>query len=142
MKRRSFLASLGALISAPALPLPLSAAPTVPSAAAAQFATAKLLARAHNRCSPAMLQRLMQVDPAVAAELNGMLVRRGVISAAAADGASMALDPLNTHCVPKEALRPTNLRQLIERAKARLDQFAELPEKEAAKATDAEEHQP
>jgi len=95
MNRRSFTASLAALFAAPAVPAAASLAPAAASqSAAAHFATAKLLARAHNRCSPAMLQRLLRIEPALAAELNTMLVNRGVISAAGAHGTAMALDPL------------------------------------------------
>ncbi|MDG1078322.1 MAG: hypothetical protein P8P65_16995 [Planktotalea sp.] len=73
MNRRTFTASITALFAASAMPAagslaPVSAAPT----AASHNATAKLLARAHNRCSPAMLQRLLCVDSAIATELNGI----------------------------------------------------------------------
>ncbi|MGB0800045.1 MAG: hypothetical protein ACPGRD_12080, partial [Planktomarina sp.] len=118
MKRRMFTFGLAALAAAPALPL---AAPSLPSgAAASRFATAKLIARAHNHCSPAMLQRLLRVDASLAAELNSMLLNRGVITAAAANGTSMAVNPMNTNCVPTEALKPTNLTQSVSKVREQL----------------------
>ena len=108
MKRRTFTTGLAALTAAPALPL---ASTTVSQATSAQMATAKMLARAHNRCSPAMLARLMRIDAGLATELHLTLFRQGVITAAGADGTSMAIIPINTNCVPKQALKPTNLIQ-------------------------------
>ena len=100
---------------------PVSAAPT----AASHYATAKLLARAHNRCSPAMLQRLLRVDSAIATELNGMLLKRGVISTVGAQGVSMATAPLNTHCMTNEASRALNFVQKIKEARPKLDRGSE-----------------
>ncbi|MEM9579683.1 MAG: hypothetical protein AAF891_03280 [Pseudomonadota bacterium] len=124
MNRRSFTASLAALFAAPAIPLSASATPAVSSAATARFATAKLIARAHNACSPAMLQRLLRVDGAVAAELDAMLLRNGVITAAGADGMSLAVNPMNTHCVPREALKSTNVRHALAQTKERWQKLA------------------
>lgn len=142
MNRRSFTASLAALIAAPALPAVASVAPsTAAPTAASHFATAKLLARAHNTCSPAMLQRLLRVDSAMAHELNRLLIERGVISSASLRGASMAIDPLNTHCVPREALRSSNVAQKIRDLKARLSDASDTLEERADKAVEAPREQ-
>lgn len=127
MNRRYFTASLAALFAVPAMPAVASLVPAATSqTAASHFATAKLLARAHNRCSPAMLQRLLRVDSAIDHELNAMLLKRGVISAASAKGASIATNPLNTHCITKEATTTSNITQKLQDAKARLNKVAEL----------------
>jgi len=129
MNRRTFTASLAALFAAPAIPAVASFAPaTASQTAATHYATAKLLARAHNRCSPAMLQRLLRVDSTIATELNGMLLQRGVISSAGAQGASMAVQPLNTHCITNDAMRSTNLVQKVKDAKAKLDRVSKALE--------------
>ncbi|WP_293443505.1 hypothetical protein [Planktotalea sp.] len=136
MNRRTFTASIAALFAAPAMPAagslaPVSAAPT----AASHYANAKLLARAHNRCSPAMLQRLLRVDSAIATELNGMLLKRGVISTVGAQGVSMATAPLNRYCITNEAMRASNFAQKVKETKAKLDRISETlnaPEQEGA----------
>lgn len=141
MNRRSFTASLAALFAAPALPAVASLAPAtaVTQTTATQYATAKLLVRAHNSCSPAMLQRLMRVESAIARELNALLFDRGVISAAGAQGSSIALNPLNTNCIPNEAMRASNFAQKMQNAKARLEKVskalkqAEVEEADVAK---------
>ena len=115
MKRRFFTFRLAAV---PALPL---AAATVPQAKSAQLATAKMLARAHNRCSPAMLARLMRINGGLAAELNAAVFRKSLITAAGADGASMAVSPINTNCIPKQAFKPINLIQKARDLNAKLD---------------------
>lgn len=124
MNRRTFTASLAALFAAPAVPLTVSPA-VASSGAASHFATAKLLARAHNRCSPAMLQRLLRVDEAVALELNAMLFNKGVISSAGVHGTAMAINPLNTHCITNEAMRASNIAQKLADAKAQMRKLAD-----------------
>ena len=125
MNRRSFTASLAALFAVPTLPAAASVTPVgVSAAATTHYTTAKLLARAHNRCSPAMLQRLLRVESAVATELNAMLLKRGVISAASAQGTSMAVHPLNTHCITNEAMQTSNIMQKMQDAKTKLDRVA------------------
>lgn len=125
MNRRSFTASLAALFAAPTLPDVASVAPSaVSQTAVSHYATAKLLARAHNRCSPETLQRLLRVDGAIARELNAMLLKRGVISSSSARGALMAVEPLNTHCITNEAMRASNMAQKLRDAKAQLDKLS------------------
>ena len=142
MNRRSFTASLAALFAVPALPAGASLVPAAaPQTAVSHYTTAKLLARAHNRCSPAMLQRLLRVDSAIATELNAMLLKRGVISAAGAQGVSMATAPLNTHCITNEAMRASNVAQKLKDAKEKLDQLSdalETPEAETAQERPAQ----
>ncbi len=134
MNRRSFTASLAALFAAPALPGVASLAPSaVSQSAVSHYETAKLLARAHNRCSPEMLQRLLRVDAAIARKLNAMLLKRGVISSAGARGALIAVEPLNTHCITNEAMRASNIAQKLRDAKAQLDKLTramDAPEQE------------
>jgi hypothetical protein len=129
MNRRSFTASLAALFAVPALPAVASLAPAAATqTAVSHYATAKLLARAHNRCSPEMLQRLLRVDSVMAQELNAMLLKRGVISGAGAHGVSMAVEPLNTHCITNEAMRSSNLVQKVRKAKVRIDKLDKVSE--------------
>ncbi len=108
---------LAALASAPALPL--KAAP--PSAVALKyFSNAKLVVRAHNKCSIDMLSRLFRIDRNVAAEVQSLLAQRGVITAANLDGVSMAVNPMNTHCIPREAMKATNFQSTANTTLSRL----------------------
>ena len=115
--------SLAALAAAPGMPSALPAAPT--SAAMSRFAAAKLIARVHNACSPNMLRHLLQVDASIAAELNAMLSDRGVITAAGSNGMSMAVNPMNTNCLPTEALKPTNMVQSVADVREKLAKLKE-----------------
>ncbi len=99
MHRRTFLSTLAALASAPALPARATA-----TATADQFARAKMLARCHDTASPQMLARLMQLDDATARGLFNMLRDHNVIGLGA-DGMTRAIAPLNGHCITNEALR-------------------------------------
>ena len=110
MKRRAFTFGLAALAAAPGLPLSAATAAPATGITTQQFALAKLLARAHNHCTPDMLARHVRVSPEIAAQLQNMLLNQGVITPPIG-GASMATSPLNTHCVPKQALKPSNLIQ-------------------------------
>lgn len=110
MKRRTFTLGLGALFAAPALP---AAAVLAPAAQLTQhFARAKLLARCHGSASPAMLGRLMKLDSRTAKGVFDLLHDRGVI-AHGLDGIARAVTPLNTHCVPSEAIRARDLAQQV-----------------------------
>ena len=110
MKRRTFTLGLGALFAAPLMPAPAVAA--VPTAVTEKFAAAKLLARCHDRASPEMLGRLMRVDGETARGLFKLLQDRGVLQNGL-DGVARAANPLNTHCVPNEAIRARNLAQQV-----------------------------
>lgn len=107
MKRRTFMQTLTALFAAPALPVAAA-----PSATLTQhFARAKLLARCHDRASPEMFARLMKLEPETAKGVFNLLRERGVI-AHGTDGIVRAINPLNTHCVPNEAVRARDLAKI------------------------------
>jgi hypothetical protein len=132
MKRRTFLSTLTAALAAPALPLPAAAPATHITQ---HFAKAKLLARCHDRASPEMFARLMQLDSQTAQGVFDLLKDRSVISKGL-DGIMRAMNPLNTHCVPNEAIRARGFAQmssdmgtrLKEMAKKRLNDVTEQPE--------------
>lgn len=101
MKRRSLLKSLGAMGVMPLMPsLPASAlARTTPAATAVAsgqtYKWAEMIVRAHNKCSPGMLERLLKVDTATASALKSQLLEKGVINAQANSfGIHSAVKPL------------------------------------------------
>lgn len=116
MKRRTFTFGLGALCATPALP---AVTPAFSATVTEKFATAKLLSRCHDRASPAMLQRLMQVDADTAQGLYSMLQEQNVI-APGLDGIARATNPLNTNCVPNEAIRARDLARSAIKVKGQL----------------------
>ena len=138
MKRRSFTLGLAALAAAPAVPMGAIAAPA-PAITAQQFGLAKLLARAHNHCSTDMLARHMKLTPDMAKSVQSLLLERGVITPPIA-GVSMATNPMNTNCVPIEALKPTNLGQATLDIRAKVQKIKEKYDKiaEALGPEDAE----
>jgi hypothetical protein len=81
-------------------PLPASAlASTSPIASAAvsshTYKWAEMIVRAHKKCSPGMLERLLQVDATTASALKSQLLEKGVISAQANSfGIHSAVKPL------------------------------------------------
>lgn len=103
MKRRTFLTALATLTATPALP-----AGALSPAAAKHLPLASLLARSHNHCTRDMLQRNLKLSPDMAAQVHDLLLNRGIITRPI-NGISMATAPTNTHCVPKQALKPSNL---------------------------------
>ena len=132
MKRRAFTFGLAALAATPAVPF--SAAVTPGTSADQHFSLAKLLARAHNHCSPAMLQRHLKVSPEMAREVVSLLLQRGVITPPVA-GVSMATNPMNTNCVPKEALKPSNLNTAVNEVRERVQKILKA-RKEASLSED------
>jgi hypothetical protein len=117
MNRRQFTATLAALPVTNLLPLPLTAA-TVPqsvSVPAGTYAWAQLIARAQNRCSPAMLARHLRLDPATAGQLFHELIRDGVLRMAGPAGIAKAVQPMNATGRPAPSLRASvsKLRKLI-----------------------------
>ena len=133
MKRRTFLSTLAAAAATPALPAVTLAAPS--TAATQHFALAKLLARAHNHCTRDMLARHLKVSPEMAREVQHLLLQRGVITPPVA-GVSMATNPMNTNCIPNEALKPTNIAQKAADVRAKVK---ELMEKHAQRMQEAKE---
>jgi hypothetical protein len=121
MKRRTFLTALSALVAAPALPA--RAAAPVSVAATKHFATAKMLAQCHDRASPEMFMRLMKLDAETAQGVFRLLQNQNVI-AKGFDGVARAVSPLNTHCIPNEAVRARTLMQGTVDLKKRLQKFA------------------
>ncbi len=117
MKRRTFISTLAALAATPALPATAAAAPT--THITQHFAKAKLLARCHDRASPEMFARLMKLDETTAKGVYAMLKDRNVI-ASGMDGVTRALNPLNTHCVPNEALKARDVAQISSDVSKRL----------------------
>ena len=143
MKRRTFISTLAALAATPALPVTATAAPT--TQITQHFARAKLLARCHDRASPEMFARLMKLDDQTAKGVYTMLKDRNVI-ANGIDGITRALNPLNTHCVPNEALKARDFakissdvsKRLREMAKKRIEDLSE-PQLDAGSEA-AEDH--
>lgn len=130
MKRRTFLTTLTAIVASPALPT--AAASTV---SAKHLATAKMLARCHDRASPEMLKRLMQLDTQTATNIYQALQNQNIV-ATGLDGIARAASPLNTHCVTNEA---TAARRLLESSfdlKNRLQRFAKRKWDEIEAETD------
>jgi len=110
MKRRSFTFGLGALLAAPALPGSVAARAIAPSVTTQQLAVAKIMARSHNRLTLDMLERHLRVSAQMAQSIQNRLVQDGIITQPLG-GASMAVSPTNTHCIPNEALKPSNILQ-------------------------------
>jgi hypothetical protein len=131
MKRRTFISTLAALAATPALPATTLGAQTHITQ---HFARAKLLARCHDRASPEMFARLMKLDQDTAKGVYTMLKDKNVI-AGGLDGIARAINPLNTHCVPNEALRARDFAKvasdvstrLRDMAKKRVEQMTEPP---------------
>ena len=103
MNRRQFTFGLGALAAAPSAPLaailPQSGAAS--SVAFGHFNLAKVIAKSHNRCSSEMLMRHLKVGPEIAAEVQSLLLKKGVITPPSLAGISSAINPTNLNFVPK-----------------------------------------
>jgi len=113
MNRREFTASLAALAATPALPMVISAAAAPQSATvpAGTYAWAQLIARAQNRCSPAMLARHLRLPTDAATALFNEMVRDGVLRAPGIAGVAQAAQPINATGTRAKPLR--KLRDLI-----------------------------
>lgn len=98
MNRRDFTRGLLALGAAPALPMQAAlAAPGVAAPAATashMYFMGWYTARMNNTCSPEMLVSKLNVDPRVAQEIFGKLIRNNTVSAPNALGISTTVDPL------------------------------------------------
>lgn len=132
MKRRSLLKSIGALGIAPLMPsLPASAlASPIPAVSAGvsshTYKWAEMIVRAHNKCSPGMLERLLKVDAATASALKAQLLEKGVISAHAnAFGIHTASKPLYEGAF----MRPSSqIKQGLQKASELIDEMMEEDE--------------
>ncbi|MDG1470754.1 MAG: hypothetical protein P8Q26_04235 [Ascidiaceihabitans sp.] len=107
----------------------------MPATLTQHFAKAKLLARCHDRASPEMFMRLMKLDGDTARGGFNLLQDKGVIGNGI-DGITRAINPLNTHCVPNEAVRATDLAKMASDIAKRVRDMAkrrlEAVEKELA----------
>ncbi|NNK16509.1 MAG: hypothetical protein HKP51_06360 [Sulfitobacter sp.] len=106
MNRRQFTATLAALPVTNLLPLPLTAAsaPQSVSVPAGTYAWARLIARAQNRCTPAMLARHLRLDPATAGQLFDEMIRDGVLRVPGPAGIAKAVQPMNPTGRPMPSL--------------------------------------
>ncbi len=96
MNRREFTKGLAAAGLAPALPLP-SIAKAAPAAMAAKdpmYFWASFVTRVHNKCSPAMLTRLLSLEPEHSAKLFSQLMADGAVTAPDIYGLSKSTNPL------------------------------------------------
>ncbi len=142
MKRRTFLSTLTAAIAAPSFPMSAAA----PAGHITQhFAKAKLLARCHDRASPEMFARLMKLDSQTAQGVFDLLKDRSVIGKGL-DGITRAMNPLNTHCVPNEAIRARDFAQMSSDVGKRLQEMTkrriEALNEEPAKGPTGSNHTP
>lgn len=83
MKRRTFLTNLAATAALPMIPAKALAgmAPTAAAASMDQpYLWASFITRVHNNASPAMLQRLLKLDPSVATRVYSELVKNNVVT--------------------------------------------------------------
>ena len=136
MDRRTFLSSLSALLAVPFLPATATAT-AAPASLTPHFATAKMLARCHDRASPEMLARLMRLDGDTANGLYRLLIDRQVITPGA-QGVAHAINPLNRHCVTNEV---RHARSLIDKVKGLKDRFQRMSEHRNRVQTDAQSPQ-
>ena len=96
MNRREFNTSLAAVAAAPFLPLPAAAASRPAALPAGTYAWAKLIARAQNKCSPAMLARHLRIAPDAAGQVFNELLHDGVLRAPGVTGSAQASQPIDT----------------------------------------------
>lgn len=107
MNRRQFTALLAALPVTKLLPTTLTAAvaPQSPAVPAGTYAWAQLIARAQNRCSPAMLARQLHLGTDAAQHLYDQMLRDGVLRAPGAAGVARAAQPIDaTGTAPRDLL--------------------------------------
>jgi hypothetical protein len=140
MKRRNLLKSMGALSLMPLVPsLPASAlasaAPTVATASVSghTYKWAEMIVRAHNKCSPGMLERLLKVDGATASALKSQLLEKGVISAQANSfGIHSAVKPLYEGAFVKPSSQISKgLKKVNEKIDEMMDDDDELRENDS-----------
>lgn len=140
MKRRNLLKSIGAMGLMPLVPsLPGSAlASTVPTVATASvsghtYKWAEMIVRAHNKCSPGMLERLLKVDAATASALKSQLLEKGVINAQANSfGIHSAVKPLYEGAFVKPSSHISKgLKKVNEKIDKMMDEDDELRENDS-----------
>jgi hypothetical protein len=104
MNRRQFTQRLAAILSAPAMPMAglAKAAPVAGTAAAAgtMYMWSAFISRAHNKCTPGMLMRLLKLEQAEADEIYSQLIADEIITPADAFGLSQAVKPLYPELTP------------------------------------------
>lgn len=127
MKRRNLLKSIAAIGLTPLMPpIPASAlASTAPAASATvsshTYKWAEMIVRAHKKCSPGMLERLLKVDATTASALKSQLLEKGVISAQANSfGIHSAVKPLYEGAFMKPSSQLSNS---LKKAKETIDKM-------------------
>lgn len=106
MNRREFTTSLAAIAATPALPLSVGAATAAQPAIvpAGTYAWAQLIARAQNRCSPAMLARQLRLTEGAAEKLFSEMIRDGVLRTPGSAGVAQAARPINATGKPAQSV--------------------------------------
>lgn len=143
MKRRSLLKSLGALAATPFMPSIPLAAPTANAALASvvdarTYKWAEMIVRAHNTCSPAMLERLIGLPPAKAAALQAEFLAKGVIGAPSQFGIHKATKPLWDGAFPKPHIRAKDVVETVKDLVTDTLKDAEVPKQpEVAEPNDS-----
>ena len=129
MKRRSFLQSLAAAATLPALPFKAlaSAAPTA-AALDQPYLWATFVSRVHNNCSPAKLQRLLKMDEGTAKAVYSELIKNNVITPPNAYGFSQAVNPYPQATMLNNA--PKTVAKTVETQRVKPKLKAETEEKE------------
>ncbi len=94
ISRRFFTVGLGGLAAAPAIPLGAAAQVAPTAAMTNHLQVAKIIARAHNRCSKDFLMRHLRVDASVAGQVERLLLERGIITLPGANGVARAVNPI------------------------------------------------
>ncbi len=136
MKSRNLLKSIAAIGAMPMLPMSslVSAAPATSAAAvsasAHTYKWAEMIVRAHKKCSPGMLERLLKVDAATASALKSQLLEKGVISAQANSfGIHSAVRPLYEGAFMRPSSQISNgLKKANETLDMMIDNETTLPE--------------
>ncbi len=116
--------------------IPAASATSTAASSAASLHTykwAEMIVRAHKKCSPGMLERLLKVDAATASALKTQLLEKGVISAQANSfGIHSAVKPLYEGAFVRPSSEITNG---FKKANATLDKMIEnedgFPENES-----------
>ena len=108
------LAALPATFSLPT-GLTAAVAPKTAAVPAGTYAWAQLIARAQNRCSPAMLARQLRLEPQAAQQLFADMLRDGVLRAPTGAGVAQATQPINAtgHHTPSLRQSLTKLRDTL-----------------------------
>lgn len=134
MKRRDFLTAASAAALAPLIPTALAAsAPAAATGTSLQYVWASYYAQLYNKCSPAMLQKALQVSPDVANSLFSRLLANGSIGAPGLGGLAKAAKPYysnmrSANAVPGKAME--KLRKVADRVEKAVEEDLLEPEEQ------------